>query len=235
MGRRAAMTQAATHGAAGVLFDIDGTLVDTNYLHVTAWWQSFRDAGHDVAMSDIHRSVGMGSSRLTERLVGRVDDAAVEGHSRHYRTYFGQLRPFPDATALLRAVAGLGLRVVLATSAEADECDALTTALDADDALAAVTSSADADASKPAPDILEAAMERGGLSSERTVMVGDTVWDVRAAERAGVPCIGVLSGGISRAELTEAGAIAVYDDAAALLADLQGSEIGRLAQLAGSA
>jgi len=214
---------------AGVLFDVDGTLVDTNYLHVLAWWAAFRDAGHDVSMTDIHRSIGMGSDTLVEHLLGGPDEHAATAHTHHYAPYLDQLRPFPKAAEVLRAVKELGLEVVLATSASEDEVASLTKAIDADDAIDEVTSSADAQTSKPAPDILQVALDRSGLSPAAAVMVGDTVWDVEAARKAGLDCVALLSGGISQSELTEAGAVAVYDDVAALLADLEASPIGRLA------
>ncbi|MDQ6650755.1 MAG: HAD family hydrolase [Actinomycetota bacterium] len=218
-----------TDPRAGVLFDVDGTLVDTNYLHVLAWWHAFRDAGHDVSMTRIHRSIGMGSGTLVEHLLGAPDERAVTAHTHHYAPYLEQLRPFPRAAEALRAVKALGLEVVLATSASEDEVSSLTEAIDADDAVDEVTSSADAESSKPAPDILQVALERRGLAPERALMVGDTVWDVEAARKAGLECVAVLSGGISRAELEEAGAIAVYDDIAALLDNLEAGPIGRLA------
>ncbi|GAC1328025.1 MAG: HAD family hydrolase [Mycobacteriales bacterium] len=221
---------ARTDIRAGVLFDVDGTLVDTNYLHVLAWWHAFRDADHDVSMTDIHRSIGMGSDTLVEHLLGREDEHAAAAHTHHYAPYLEQLRPFPQAAETLRAVKALGLQVVLATSASEDEVESLTKAIGADDAIGEVTSSADAETSKPAPDILQVALERSGLRPEDTLMVGDTVWDIEAARKAGLDCIAVLSGGISRSELEQAGAVAVYDNVAALLDDLDASPIGRLAK-----
>lgn len=213
----------------GVLFDLDGTLVDTNYPHVLAWWLAFRTAGYSVAMADIHRKVGMGADQLVSTLVEKEDEQVATGHRHFYAPYLEQLQPFPAAAELLRAAAGLGLEVVLASSAEQEEVDALTAALGADDVVSAVTSSADAAASKPAPDILEAALEQTGLRAADCVLVGDTVWDVEAATRAGMPCVAVLSGGISETELRAAGAVEVYKDAAELLENIEDSRLGRLA------
>ncbi len=213
----------------GVLFDLDGTLVDTNYPHVLAWWLAFRTAGYSVAMADIHRKVGMGADQLVSTLVEKEDEQVATGHRHFYAPYLEQLQPFPAAAELLRAAAGLGLEVVLASSAEQEEVDALTAALGADDVVSAVTSSADAAASKPAPDILEAALEQTGLRAADCVLVGDTVWDVEAATRAGMPCVAVLSGGISETELRAAGAVEVYKDAAELLENIEDSRLGQLA------
>ncbi|MDX6287781.1 MAG: hypothetical protein QOG53_3266 [Frankiales bacterium] len=212
----------------GVLFDIDGTLVDDNYLHVVAWWQAFRAHGHDVSMTDVHRLIGRGSSGLVKDLLGREDDAVVTAHSHFYGPYLEQLRPFPDARELFRDCKERGLAVVLATSADPDEVEMLTKALDADDVLDAVTGAKDAGAAKPDPAILFAAMKKVDLRPEHCVMVGDTVWDIEAAKGAGLPCIAVLSGGIPREELQRAGAVAIYADVAELRKELDASPIGRL-------
>lgn len=217
----------------GVLFDVDGTLVDTTYLHVLAWWEALLQEGHEVPMVRIHRAIGMGSDRILDHLLGAErdhghDDAMLAAHLAHYAPYLERLRPFPGAADLLRACASRGLQVVLASSASARELAALRSALDADDVIAAATSSADADASKPAPDILAAALDQSGLSSDRVMFVGDSVWDVASAARLGIDCVGMASGGLAGAELTEAGAVAVYADPASLLEGLEASPLGRL-------
>lgn len=213
----------------GVLFDLDGTLVDTNYPHVLAWWRAFRTAGYDVAMADIHRKVGMGADLLVAALIDTDDEQVATGHRHYYAPNLEQLAPFPAAADLLRAAARLGLEVILASSAEQEEVDALTAVLDAGDVVSVVTSSADADASKPAPDILDAALSQTGLAAADCVLVGDTVWDVEAATEAGMPCICLLSGGISAAELREAGAVEIYKNAAELLERIEDSLLGQLA------
>ena len=134
---------------SGVLFDVDGTLVDTTYLHTVTWWEAFRDGGHDVPMAAIHRSVGMGSDKLLEHLLGperdrSADEALRDGHSARYRAYWKRLRPLPGAADLLRACKGLGLQVALASSADPAELGALREALDADDVIDAATSAGDA-------------------------------------------------------------------------------------------
>lgn len=222
-----------TDNRCGVLFDVDGTLVDTTYLHTVSWWEALRQADHLVPMATIHRSIGMGSDKLLDHLLGPERDRDGDGklrdaHDSLYAEYWERLSPLPRARELLRACAGRGLRVVLATSAAEHEVTALRAALDADDVIDTVTSSADAQQSKPAPDILVAALEQSGLTAERVVFVGDSVWDVAAAGKLDIPCIGLTCGGTSRGELAGSGAVAVYDDPAALLDGLADSAIAAL-------
>ena len=217
--------------ARAVLFDVDGTLVDSNYLHAVCWWEAFTQAGHDVPTSRIHRAIGMGSDQLLDALLPRdrnraADDAIRAAHGALYATYWARQRPLPKAAELLRACKKHGLRVVLASSADAREFAALRAALDADDAIDDATSSADVERSKPAPDLVQVALDKARVPPAAAVFVGDTTWDVAACRQAGVPCIGLLSGGISRGELLGAGAAEVYSDPAELLAALPESLIG---------
>jgi phosphoglycolate phosphatase-like HAD superfamily hydrolase len=201
-----------------VLFDLDGTLVDTNYLHVHAWWEAFREQGHQVSGFDIHRAIGLPSADLVRTLLGEDDEAVVEGHS----TRWAELRPgvqaFHRAGDLLRACADKGWKVVWATSGSPEDIEVIRKVLDADDAIHAVVGSADVDRGKPHPDVVQKALD--GIDPADAVMLGDTVWDVRAAGAAGVRCIGVLAGGIGEKELRDAGAAAVVGNPADLLADL---------------
>ncbi len=213
----------------GVLFDVDGTLLDTSYLHVAAWWEAFRERGHDVRCADIHRAIGLESGELIQRVIGKPDPSVSDAHSRHYAPYLGRMRRLPGARELLVATARLGLNVVLATSAKADDLDLMLGALGAGSSIRTVVSSADVEQAKPGPDIIEQALSESGTARTDAVMVGDSVWDVIAARRARLPCIGVLSGGIAAEQLREAGAAEIYPDAAALLEDLEASGIGRLA------
>jgi phosphoglycolate phosphatase-like HAD superfamily hydrolase len=213
----------------GVIFDVDGTLLDTNYLHVAAWWEAFSERGHDIRCADVHRAIGMGSAELVERVLGRPDPSVSPAHSRHYAPYLGRIRPLPGAAGLLQATAGLGLDVVLATSAKDDEVDLMMDALGAGSEVSTVVSSGDVDRAKPDPGIVRKALESSGIDPGHAVMVGDTIWDVFAAERAGIRCIGLLCGGTAEAELRDAGAVKVYRDPAALLGDIQASPIGHLA------
>lgn len=213
-----------------VIFDVDGTLVDTNYLHAVTWWEAFRQYGHPVDMAAVHRAIGMGSDKLLDRLLpdGRDrdgDDAMRAAHRALYAVFWPRLRAFAGAADLLRACAARGMTVVLASSADGSEMGALLAALDADDAITAATSSADAEQSKPAPDIVQVALERAGVAADGAVFVGDTVWDVHACRRAGLPCVAVLTGGIGPDELREAGAVAVYDGVADLLDHLDESPL----------
>lgn len=214
----------------GVIFDVDGTLLDTNYLHVLSWWQAMNDAGHqDVAMSDIHRAIGIASEGLTEHLLGTEDEKAIEAHSERYEALRDQVTAFPRAADLVRACGRRGLTPVLATSGKEEDLEWMLPAIGAGDDFAGTTTSSDVGEGKPAPDLLTTAMEEHRLDPARTVAVGDTVWDVKAAKKAGIACIAVLSGGISEAELREAGADEVYDDPADLLEHLGESLLGRLA------
>jgi HAD superfamily hydrolase (TIGR01509 family) len=212
-----------------VLFDIDGTLVDSNYLHVNAWLRALRAVGHPVDAWRIHRGQGMGSSELLATLLGeaaeQVGSRAKKQHSEHYQRSSELLRAFDGARELVAAVAQRGAKVVLATSAAPDELEVLRSILDVEDAVAAITAAEDVEAAKPASDLLHVALQRAGVTADRAVFVGDTVWDVVACGKAGVRCVGVLSGGISAAELTEAGAVAVYEGCRALLRDLDASPL----------
>ena len=212
------------------LFDIDGTLVDSNYLHVDAWSRAFDDIGHPVDAWRIHRCIGMDSEKLLDALLGDADadtrDRASERQSAHYASTKDRLRPFDGARELLRELASRSVTVVLATSAPETELKALRSVLEVDDAVDVVTSSEDVGTAKPAPDIVQVALARAGVGPGDAVMIGDSVWDVEAAGRAGVACIGVLSGGISVAELRDAGAAAVYSDVADLLAHIDQSRLG---------
>ncbi|MET8164259.1 HAD family hydrolase [Streptomyces sp. NPDC005329] len=212
------------------VFDVDGTLVDTNHLHVTTWWEAFRQAGHRVPMHAVHRAIGLGSEDLVAHLLGddrdKDEDAELSAaHKALYGQYFDRLPALRDAGPLLRRLHDDGWTVVLATSASGAELSALRRAIDADDVIAATASADDVEEGKPAPEPVEHALELAGATAEGAVFVGDTVWDMRAGRRAGVRCVGVLCGGIPRADLLEAGAEAVYADPAELLASLSDSPL----------
>lgn len=223
----------ATGRAPAVLFDIDGTLIDSNYLHVEAWNRAFTAVGHPVDTWRIHRAIGMGSEKLLPALIGedaaaRLGDKLRELHSTFLAETASLERPFAGARDLLRAVAAHGAQVVLATSASPSELRTLLQALDCDESISEVTSAGDVGEAKPAPDILQVAVEKAGVSTAQAVMVGDAVWDVASATRAGMPCVGVLSGGTGEAALRAAGAVAVYEDVEALLRDLDQSPLAEL-------
>jgi len=212
----------------GVLFDVDGTLVDTVYIHTACWSETLRQAGHDVPMAKVHRGIGLGSGELLDHVLGagrdREDDERLKTvHLGLYQQYWARLRPLPGAADLVRACAARGRSVVLASSASADELAVLRAALDADDAIAEATSASDAEAAKPAPDILQAALDAASLRADQVVFVGDAVWDGHAAGKLDIPFVGVTCGGTSAAELRDAGAVAVYADPAGLLAEFDDS------------
>jgi HAD superfamily hydrolase (TIGR01509 family) len=218
----------------GVLFDIDGTLIDSSYLHVVAWWHAFNQVGHDVPMHKIHRLIGMGTEQLVDELLPAdrdksQDEAIGAAHGTLYSTYWAGLKPTRGAAELLRRCAEEGLVVVLASSSNVTEVAAMREALGVDGVLTAVTTATDADESKPAPDIFAAALEAGGLRAENVVAVGDAVWDTVSARKLGIDTVSVLSGGISETELRDGGAVAVYADPQDLLEDFEDSPLGRLA------
>ncbi|WP_431238040.1 HAD family hydrolase [Mycolicibacterium aichiense] len=215
-----------------VLFDIDGTLVDSNYLHVHAWQQAFHEVGLPVQAWHVHRSIGMDGSTMVEELSNGADDDAQkrlkDSHTRHYEAGADLLTALPGARELLQRVADLGLQVVLATSAPENELAMLRKTLGCDDLVSAITSSEDVEEAKPRPDIVNVALDKAGVPAQQAVFIGDTVWDVEASARAGVPCIAVLSGGVGRGELEKAGAAAIFDDAQELLDNLDRSPIAAL-------
>ena len=210
------------------IFDVDGTLVDTNHLHVVTWWEAFRQGGRRVPMREIHRAVGLGGDDLIEHLLGKDrdpedDERFVAAHHALYATYFERLPVLDAAGDLLRALAGRGWTIVLATSASGAELAALRRAIDADDVILGAASADDVADGKPAPDPVQQARKLAGVPSERAVFVGDTVWDMKAAVRDGAVPVAVLSGGIPRADLEAAGARDVYRDTADLLGHLDSS------------
>ncbi len=224
------MVPTPTHA---VLFDVDGTLVDSTYLHTVAWWLAFRKAGHTVPQSTIHRSIGMGGDKLVARALGRdvptdEEQELKDGHDAIFSTFWPHLVRFDGARELLERCHASGVAVVLASSAKQQELDVLRRALDADAWITAATSSSDAEQSKPAPDIVEAALASAGVSADHAVFVGDAVWDVQACARLSIPVIGVACGGTSEAELQAAGALETHPGIPELLDALATSALGCL-------
>lgn len=233
LSRKARVTDTGSTRLPGaVLFDIDGTLVDSTYVHVHAWVHAFRAVGHPMDAWRIHRGQGMSSSQLLATLLGegaeQIGSQAKAHHRERYRQTSGLLRAFDGARDLVVAVAQRGAKVVLATSAAPDELDVLRSILDIEDAVAEITAAEDVKAAKPEPDLIHVALQRAGVTADRAVFVGDTAWDAQACGKAGVSCVGVLSGGISASELTEAGAVAVYADCQALLRELDTSPLATI-------
>jgi HAD superfamily hydrolase (TIGR01509 family) len=216
------------HDRPAVFFDLDGTLLDTNYLHVLAWWKALAKAGQRRPMSEIHRLIGMGSSEFLVTLIGEDDEGLKEAHG----TYFGELHPLitplPGASELVEAVKEHGGVVVMVTSANRSEVPALLASLGAADLVDAVIDGEDADRAKPHPDLFSLALARVDRSPDAVVALGDSVWDVEAAKRAGIGCIGVSTGGISAQELLSVGALDVYRSCVELLAAWTTSPLGTL-------
>jgi HAD superfamily hydrolase (TIGR01549 family) len=211
-----------------ILFDVDGTLVDTNYLHTVAWWRAFQEIGEDVPMSRIHPLIGMGSDQLVERLIGRESEDASDAHSRHYEPFKEDIKAFPRAGELVKEADRRGARCVLATSSSEKDIPVLCDAVGADEAVDYVVSKSDVGSSKPEPDIFEVALEKLDLDPDRTLVVGDTVWDLDAAGKLGLEVVCVLTGGHQREELEQRGALAVYEDVAELLDHFDDSPLGSL-------
>jgi HAD superfamily hydrolase (TIGR01509 family) len=163
-------------------------------------------------MNAIHRLVGMGGDNLVPKLLGHKCPEAVEARSGHYRELIGGVRPFPGAKALVTSAHDRGLRTALATSSPSAELDTLLQILDISEMLDAQTTADDIERSKPDPEVFLTAMEAASLDPARTLAIGDSVWDVEAARRAGIGCLAVESGGFSQHELSEAGAVHVYRD-----------------------
>jgi HAD superfamily hydrolase (TIGR01509 family) len=216
----------------GVLFDVDGTLVDTTFVHAACWAEALRQYGQCVPASHVHHAIGMSSDLLLDHCLtdgSDVDrDAITAAHSTLYKQWWGRLNPLPGARDLLLDCHERGLSVVLASSAKPEELEALRSVLDADDAIDDATSAGDAEAGKPAPDILETALQRSGLAPDRVVFVGDAVWDGYAGQRAGVPFIGLTCGGTPEIELRRAGARDVWTDPRDLLDNIDKSVLGEL-------
>ena len=201
---------------AVAVLDIDGTLIDTNYHHAVAWYRAFREHGIVLPVWRIHRHIGMGGDQLVAAL---TDDRTEHEHGDEIRdtetkSYFeliDEVETMEGSSELIEHHEKRGHTVVLATSAKEDEVDHYLDLLDARELADAWTTSADVEATKPAPDLVTAALDRAGGSSDDAVMIGDTPWDVKAAGGAGVPTLAVLTGGFSLDELREAGAHDVFE------------------------
>jgi HAD superfamily hydrolase (TIGR01509 family) len=220
----------------GVLFDVDGTLIDSSYIHTIAWWGAFRQYGHDVPMAAIHQLVGMGGARLVDNLLPSdrdrdEDEDIMASHGALYASHWPSLRTLDGAKELLGQCHAGGLAVALASSARERDLQVMRSVLDADSFIDAATSANDAKESKPAPDILEAALTAVGVDAANAVYVGDAVWDMKAAAALGIPSIGVTCGGIQAGQLRDAGAVEVYEGPRQLLENLGSSAIGRLLAL----
>ncbi len=206
-----------------VVLDVDGTLVDSVYQHTFAWSRALEKAGHPVDAWRIHRHIGMGGDKLVTAVTGeKVEESSGdrirEIWEQEYDAIIGDVGLLDGARELLTALRDRDLRIGLASSSIPKHAEYAFTLLDAKKLADLTTTSEDAEESKPDQELLTVAMER--LGTTNAVMVGDAVWDVEAASRAGIPTIGLCCGGYGRQELLDAGAVEVYDDPGDLLAHL---------------
>ena len=214
--------------APAAILDVDGTLVDDNHQHALAWHLALRRVGVLVPVWRVHRAVGIGGDRIvahlgSEELERDRGDEVREHEGEIFDSMKGEIAAVEGATELVRELGERGHTVVLASSGDEEDIDGFLDLLGIRDLVDGWITSADVDASKPEPDLVEVALERAGGGP--AVMVGDTDWDVIAAKRAGVPAIAVLSGGFPEGVLRDAGAVAVYDSVDQLRRELDGSPL----------
>jgi HAD superfamily hydrolase (TIGR01549 family) len=196
------------------ILDVDGTLVDTNYHHAIAWFRAFRRHFLTLPVWRIHRHIGMGGDQLVAALAGdeieeRLGDSIREAESELYRELIDEVQTMEGSRELIEVLKDAGNVVVLASSAKDWEVEHYIELLDAAETVDAWTTSADVERTKPQPDLVHAALDKAGGDGD-AMLIGDTVWDVKAAARAGVETLAVLTGGFSEAELREAGAKDVF-------------------------
>lgn len=217
---------------SAVIFDVDGTLIDSVDLHAHAWQDAFREFGHEVAFDKLRGQIGKGGDQLlpvflSKDEVDATGEALNERRSEIFKQrYLSQVKPFPMVRELLKRIQQDGTQIALASSAKQDELEAYKKAARIEDLLQAETSTDDAEKSKPEPDIFEAALQQlGGVDPEQVVVIGDTPYDAEAAGKAGLRVIGVLCGGWPEDALKRAGCVATYRDPADLLAQYDASPL----------
>jgi HAD superfamily hydrolase (TIGR01509 family) len=215
------------------LFDVDGTLVDTNDLHAAAWREAFLRFGHDFPVERIRFQVGKGGDNLIPALLPEIGEARhkeIEDYrsTLFKRDYLPRATPFPGVRGLFERLYGDGVKIVLASSSSEEEVGFHLDLIGCRDLVSATTSRDDVESSKPCPDIFEAALAKvAPLAAADALVVGDTPWDVKAASKAGLRTLGFRSGGFPDEALAEAGACALYDGPADLLARYDGSVFAR--------
>jgi HAD superfamily hydrolase (TIGR01549 family) len=213
-----------------ILLDLDGTLVDTNYQHGIAWYRAFRAHGIVVPVWRIHRHVGMGGDLLVPALVGDDCEAAKgdelrSSHGEEYDRLVGEVSALEGAHELLATLHERGHEIVLASSSQGKYLEHYLDLLDAHDLIDAATTADDVETSKPAPDLIQVAREKA--RTRAVGMVGDSPWDIEAAQRAGLPCVALLTGGYSGCELLDAGAEVVFESLPQLLERLSETSLDR--------
>jgi HAD superfamily hydrolase (TIGR01509 family) len=215
------------------IFDMDGTLIDSNDLHARAWQDVFHEYGRDVGFEDVRGQIGKGGDQLMPVFLSKADIAArgeeIEARRAEIfkRRYLPQVKPFQDVRALFQRLIDDGVKVALASSAKADELETYKQIAGIEDLVSAETSSDDAERSKPKPDIFQAALVKANVSGAEAIAIGDTPYDAQAAGKAGVRTIGFLCGGWSEADLRKAGCFRIYQDPADLLAHYADSPFRR--------
>ncbi len=207
------------------ILDIDGTLVDTNYQHSIAWYRAFRKHGIILPIWRIHRHLGMGGDQLVaavtdEETENSQGDEIREDEKAEYMKLIGEVEIMDGSRELIGELKRRNHRVVFASSAKEDEVDYYLDLLDAKDRADAWTTSADVESTKPAPDLVHAALAKVDGKADDAVLIGDTPWDIKAAKQAGVPTLAVLTGGFAIEELTKSGAASVYQSVEELQAQL---------------
>jgi HAD superfamily hydrolase (TIGR01549 family) len=206
-----------------IIFDVDGTLVDSNYQHALAWYRALRRHHITVPLWQIHRAIGMGGDQLVTHVAGEQaeaehGDALRKAWAEEFEPMLPEISAFADAIPLLTAVKERGLTLVLASSGAPRHVQAYLELIDGQRLADDWTTAEDVASTKPAPDLVQAAMKKVGAAS--AVMIGDSTWDAQAARKIGVPTFAVRTGGFSGTELRDAGVIAVYDSLSSLQADL---------------
>ncbi len=211
------------------LLDVDGTLIDSNYQHALAWFRAFREQRVVLPVWRIHRAVGMGGDQLVPALLGKKVDEEKGDDIRAtrdpiYKELMPEVEPLDSAHELIAELKERGLTIVLASSSPEDELDHYLGLLDARDLADAWTTKDDVEATKPAPDLVRAALDKAGTNN--AAMIGDTRWDVEAASKAGVETVCLMTGGWSEQELRDAGAVAVYESVDDLRSNLGETPFG---------
>ncbi len=215
-----------TTPATVAVLDIDGTLVDTNYQHAIAWYRAFRNHQIVLPVWRIHRHIGMGGDQLVAALTDeqteeKLGDELRSAETELYGELIGEVETMEGSRELIVELKDRGHPVILASSAKGDEVDHYLDLLDARQIADGWTTSADVESTKPQPDLVRAALKCAGRErGEEAVMIGDTPWDVRAADAAGVPTLAVRTGGFGVDELSESGAIEVFESVAELCSRL---------------
>lgn len=217
-----------------VIFDIDGTLVDSVDLHAEAWRVAFARFGKKVAFDEVRRQIGKGGDQLMPVFLSPTELEKFSAELEQFRSdlfkkeFLPRVKPFPGVRELFERIRRDDKRIALASSAKGDELKTYKTIAGIEDLVETETSSDDAERSKPYPDIFQAALARlGGVSLDNVLVVGDTVYDAEAAGKANLRTIGVMCGGWSEDDLQRAGCIAVYHDPADLLHAYDASPISR--------